>query len=107
MLLPSDIAGFCLGFLAQDQPRGFVKRFMHQARKLINWGLKSAKLAAPDYFAFTFAVLFTLFEYQDKAECLEKLVRYLVQDYLPRYLSQALGLSFDSLFERRQHSKEK
>lgn len=80
---------------------------MHQSRKLVNWGLKSVGIGSGQFFVFAFAVLFTLFEYQKMLDCLGRLTGFLVNKYLPKFLMEALGVDFDSLFEKRVHSKEK
>ena len=107
VLLPCDIVGFLLPVAGQSGNEDFVRRFGHQARKLVNWGLKSVGVGACDYFVFAFAVLFALFEYQNELGCLERLTRFLAKEYLPLHLAAALGVDFDSLFEKRVDCKEK
>lgn len=107
IILPSDIIGYFLNNSGQTGQEGFLTKFTHQARKLVNWRLKSADLTSSDYFLFSFAVLFTLFEYQNKRVCLRNLAKFLVNEFLPSHVLETLNLDFDSLFEKTFLFKEK
>lgn len=107
VLLPCDIVDHLLDHLKTDQSEGFVRRFRHQSLKLIKWRLKSAGLAASEYLLLAFAVLFTLFEYQNKLVCLEQMAKLLVQKLLPLLVAEMLNLDFDSLFEKTYFPKQK
>jgi hypothetical protein len=107
LFLPTDLIGYLLCKVSIQTDTLKMLSFTKKANKLVNWGIKSLYITRSNYFAFSFSILFCLFQYKEHTNLLTKLMEFLFEEYLPLYVNEFYKIDFNDIFELAPIKKEK